>query len=157
MKKIVSFFAAAALVATMMTTSSCSKTCEAGYEGSDCKTEVRAKYLGNWTESGTYTSGSVQGPINSLAVVKSTSSGSVNDFISTFTFNGSAYSIKATLGTDGKTFTIASQSEPDGSTATGEGSFPTSTTVTETVHLSYPASGTNAAFTVDVALTGTKQ
>jgi hypothetical protein len=40
MKKLVSFFAATALVAAMMTTSSCTKTCDAGYEGSDCKTPV---------------------------------------------------------------------------------------------------------------------
>jgi hypothetical protein len=157
MKKLVSFIAAAGLVATLMTTSSCTKTCDAGYEGSDCKTEVRAKYLGTWSESGTFTSGSTQGPVTSLSVLRATSSGAVTDLIATFTFNGTAYSVKSTLGSDGKTFTIPSQTEADGSTATGSGSFPTATTVSETVTLNYPASGSVAAFTVDVVLTGTKQ
>jgi len=37
----------AATVAGLFFVSSCTKTCDPGYEGSDCKTEVRAKFLAN--------------------------------------------------------------------------------------------------------------
>ena len=50
MKKLVKFFAVAALLGTLMTTQSCTKTCDAGYEGSDCKTLMTAKFINsNWS------------------------------------------------------------------------------------------------------------
>jgi hypothetical protein len=48
MKKLVTFFATAAAVALLMTAQSCSKTCDPGYEGSDCKALKSAKFIGNW-------------------------------------------------------------------------------------------------------------
>ena len=39
----------AAAFAGLVTVSSCSKTCDPGYEGTDCKTETRAKYIGAFT------------------------------------------------------------------------------------------------------------
>lgn len=52
MKKLFNFFAAAALVGGLMMTQSCSKTCDPGYEGSDCKTLSRDKVV---TSTGTST------------------------------------------------------------------------------------------------------
>lgn len=40
-------FVMASTVAALFFVSSCTKTCDPGYEGSDCKTEVRAKFLAN--------------------------------------------------------------------------------------------------------------
>lgn len=45
MKKVI--YSALMLGALAFSTTSCTKTCDAGYEGSDCKTEVRAKFLAN--------------------------------------------------------------------------------------------------------------
>lgn len=55
MKKVI--YSALLLGAFAMGTSSCTKTCDPGYEGSDCKTEVRAKYIGSYRVSGTDTDG----------------------------------------------------------------------------------------------------
>ncbi len=160
MKKLVSFCAAALLVATLMTTSSCSKTCDAGYSGSDCKTEVRAQYIGNWTESGTFTSGTTTGPVTSLAVIRAAGSTAVTDLISTFTFNGTTYNVKSTVANDGTFVIAAGQTQPDGSTTgASNGSFTTAGSVinvSESVILNYPASGSTAAYQVTVTLTGTK-
>lgn len=45
MKKIFNSLFIMAAVTAMVSTSSCTKVCDAGFEGSDCKTEVRTKYL----------------------------------------------------------------------------------------------------------------
>jgi hypothetical protein len=45
MKKLFRPFLMVATVAALFTVNSCTKTCDPGYEGSDCKTEVRAKFL----------------------------------------------------------------------------------------------------------------
>ncbi len=47
MKSIFKSFLAVATLATVISVSSCTKTCDPGYEGTDCKTEVRAKFLKN--------------------------------------------------------------------------------------------------------------
>jgi hypothetical protein len=49
MKKLFRPFLMIASVATLFTVNSCTKTCDEGYEGNNCKTEIRAKYIGNWT------------------------------------------------------------------------------------------------------------
>jgi hypothetical protein len=45
MKKVI--YSALMMGALAFGTTSCTKTCDAGYEGSDCKTEVRTKFLAN--------------------------------------------------------------------------------------------------------------
>lgn len=55
MKKLFYSVVVAAALATGL--NSCTKTCDPGYEGSDCKTEVRAKYVANYLVSGTDTDG----------------------------------------------------------------------------------------------------
>jgi hypothetical protein len=47
MKKIFASFLTVAAFAAVTTISSCTKTCDEGYEGSDCKTEIRTKFLVN--------------------------------------------------------------------------------------------------------------
>lgn len=47
MNKIFKGILGVVVLATMVSVSSCTKTCDAGYEGSDCKTQVRAKILTN--------------------------------------------------------------------------------------------------------------
>ncbi len=47
MKKIFNSFLIVAVMASVASISSCTKTCDPGYEGSDCKTEVRTKFLAN--------------------------------------------------------------------------------------------------------------
>lgn len=44
MKKIL----AALTIALVLFISACTKTCETGYEGKDCKTEIRVKYYGTY-------------------------------------------------------------------------------------------------------------
>lgn len=48
MKNIFKPFLMAATVASLFFVSSCTKTCDPGFEGSDCKTEVRAKVIGTY-------------------------------------------------------------------------------------------------------------
>lgn len=69
MKKIFNSFVIVAMMAAVGTTSSCTKTCDAGYEGDNCKTEVRTKYLGNFngTEVSTL-AGTSQVAVNILTV-----------------------------------------------------------------------------------------
>ena len=155
MKKLFSILTGVALTAAIFSTTSCTKTCDAGYEGSDCKTEVRAKYVGNWTESGTWTattSPATNGSVPATAVTVSTAT-SINDINAAFTFNSVNYSYKRTMGSDGKTFTMSSQTQADGSTLTGSGSFPSATTVSEVITLTYT---TPSAFVVTITLTGSK-
>jgi ferritin-like protein len=45
MKKIFKSFLIVAVMASVASISSCTKTCDPGYEGTDCKTETRAKVL----------------------------------------------------------------------------------------------------------------
>ncbi len=55
MKKIFSLFIAACAIAAVTTISSCTKTCDAGYEGSDCKTAMNTKFAGTYTVADTAT------------------------------------------------------------------------------------------------------
>ena len=45
MKKIFNSFLIVAVMASVASISSCTKTCDAGYEGSDCKTQILTKFL----------------------------------------------------------------------------------------------------------------
>ena len=46
MKKILSVFTVVCAIAAITTISSCTKTCDPGYEGSDCKTAMNTKFGG---------------------------------------------------------------------------------------------------------------
>lgn len=49
MKKILTVFFAVAAFAAVGTITSCTKTCDKGYEGSDCKTKMNAKFAGTYS------------------------------------------------------------------------------------------------------------
>ncbi len=104
MKKIFNSFLIVAVMASVASISSCTKTCDPGFEGTDCKTEVRAKFLGNYAASdspGSLTYSVVIGNGTSLSDVVISSSFSDNYFVN---------SVKATVSD--KTITIARQ-QPD--------------------------------------------
>ncbi len=137
MKKIVSFFAAAALVATMMTTSSCTKTCDAGYEGSDCKTETRAKFLGSYTGAEQCTVGT-----DNYTVTITSSSTDVVKVVYSNLYNQN-FTVTGTVS--GTTLTIASQTVgAAGTTVSGTGTLTTSGNTT-TLALTYTLTPTTGA------------
>lgn len=68
MKKIFKAFAGVAVLAALTTISSCTKTCDLGYEGDNCKTEVRTKYLGNFNGTESCTSGNSTIAVNAITV-----------------------------------------------------------------------------------------
>ena len=103
MKKIFNSFLIVAVMASVATISSCTKTCDLGYEGDNCKTEVRAKYLGNFNGSEACTSGTTPVSVNGVTV-----SGDVVKV--TFTnLYGAGFNTTGTVQADGS-ITIANQS-----------------------------------------------
>jgi len=68
MNKIFKAFAGVAIIAALSTISSCTKTCDLGYEGDNCKTEVRAKYLGNFNGTESCTTGNTTISVNGITV-----------------------------------------------------------------------------------------
>ncbi|MDB5284195.1 MAG: hypothetical protein JWO06_3270 [Bacteroidota bacterium] len=57
MRKITRLSLMIATSAVLLTIASCSKTCDAGYEGSDCKTQIREKFIGQFKGPETCTAG----------------------------------------------------------------------------------------------------
>ena len=94
MKKIVSFLAATALVATLMTTQSCTKTCDAGYEGSDCKTLMSTKFLGSWLATD---HGSVSGNHSYTVTITQSSTNNVTLLLQNFAAAGSTCTFHGTV------------------------------------------------------------
>lgn len=139
-----------AAFAAMLTITSCEKTCDAGYEGSDCKTQIRTKYYGTYKVSGTAVNGGGSATITDLLVtVSASSTTNVQDFNITFVLGGDSYLLKGTLK-DGSAFTVPSQTA-NGNTYTGSGSFAGS--VTMNLSLAEDNSGT----VTNVTLSGDKQ
>ncbi len=56
-------------MASVASISSCTKVCDAGYEGSDCKTEVREKIIGNFQV--TETCGTTGSAVYNIVISKS--------------------------------------------------------------------------------------
>jgi hypothetical protein len=75
MKKLINYLMMGAVAATLMTTSSCTKTCDSGYEGSDCKTESRAKFIGQWKGQDVCTTGTY----NNITITTTNASSNVLD------------------------------------------------------------------------------
>lgn len=74
MKSIFKSFVAVMAIAGIVSVSSCTKTCDPGYEGTDCKTEWRTKFVGTYQfadvcPSGNYT-GTATVSISASDVVK---------------------------------------------------------------------------------------
>ena len=141
MKKIFNSFLIVAVMASVASISSCTKTCDAGYEGSDCKTQVRTKYLGNYTASESKNGGTPYTYSGSVL----TSSGDVQEIYINRIPNGTGFfntNVKAKV--DGNAVTIASQN-PDGDAyyITGTGAF--SATTPATITFTYTVTGPNGA------------
>lgn len=142
MKKIVSIFAATALVATMMTTSSCSKTCDAGYEGSDCKTQVRTKFIGSYTASDSKNGGSSQNYPTTITAGTGTDVTEV--LITRVTPSQGGFFTNYVKGkVSGTTLTIANQN-PDADAYTIDGS---ATISGSTLNITYKISGPDSSGT----------
>jgi len=102
MKKIFKAFAGVAVVAALSMISSCTKTCDLGYEGDNCKTEVRTKYLGNFNGSEACSSGN-----STIAVNVITVSGDVTKVTFANLYNA-GFNTTGTVQADGS-ITIANQ------------------------------------------------
>ncbi len=127
---------------------SCTKTCDAGYEGSDCKTETRAQYFGTWKVSGTDNS-TPQGTYTNKDLTIGTNTGGVLKFSCSSIGFGLVFT--ATLGSDGKTFTVDTFTS-GGYTYTGSGTFTSASAMT----LSLTEVGGTPSTTTIYTLTGTK-
>ena len=142
MKKLVSFLSAAALVAALMTAQSCAKTCDAGYEGSDCKTEMRAKFLNanGWSADET---GSRSGhTVPPFTVNINTTADGVAKVHITNMWNSFAHDVVATV--NGSTFSIANQSpDADQFSISGSGTL-TGSTIAVTYSVSDTSGHTDA-------------
>ena len=68
MKKLFRPFLIVAVAASLFAVSSCTKTCDDGFEGDNCKTEVRAKYLGTYNGTETCSGGSSSVTIDLLTL-----------------------------------------------------------------------------------------
>ncbi len=113
--------------------------CATGYEGTDCSTESRTKFLGTWTANdGCSSSG------NSSYIVTISNGATVTDLNITNFWDAFTNSVKATV--TGNTINIASQ-EPDNDNffVSGQGSI-TGNTIT----WSYTIDGSAAGSGVDV-------
>ncbi len=141
MKRILTTVMIIAAFAGMTTITSCTKTCDPGYEGTDCKTEVRAKYLGNYNASESKNGGTAYSYSGSVL----TSSSNVQEIYINRIPNGTGFfntNVKATI--DGNAVTIANQN-PDGDAyyITGTGAF--SATTPATITFTYTVTGPNGA------------
>jgi hypothetical protein len=92
--------------------------CDNGYEGTDCSTEVRTKFVGTYSVSGTITCPvSGNGTINNSVLTISNSSSDITKIVIDF-----AGQLTITATTEGTSLTIESQSV-NGFTYTGNGSI----------------------------------
>jgi len=113
--------------------------CAAGYEGTDCSTESRVKFLGTWTASDNCSSSGTPSYVVTISNGTSVVDVNIVNFWDAF-----ANAVHATV--DGNTITIASQ-EPDNDNffVSGQGTISGST-----ITWSYTIDGTQAGSGVDV-------
>lgn len=104
MKKILNSLFIMAAVTAMFSVTSCTKTCDLGYEGSDCKTETRAKYLGNFNGTEVSTLAGT-GPVS----VNATSVNGDVTKVNFYNIYDAGFNTTATLQADGS-LNIATQS-----------------------------------------------
>lgn len=116
MKKIFNSFLIVAVMASVASISSCTKTCDAGYEGSDCKTEIRAKVIGTYRVVETC---STTGGANYNVTITASGSDVTKVLVSPFAgYPG----VTGIISVDGTTLTIASQTVA-GYTFSGSGTI----------------------------------
>jgi hypothetical protein len=118
MKRTFKTFFAVAALAAVATISSCTKTCDIGYEGTDCKTEVRAKFVNEPNGYQVVEDGTLSAAANYTVHIQ-TSTTAINEVKITNVWNSFLHAVIAKV--DGKNITIARQ-EPDGDKFFVEGS-----------------------------------
>lgn len=120
MKKIFNSLFIMAAITAMVSTSSCTKVCDPGYEGSDCKTETRSNYYGIYTLSGSDTDGDTY---SNLQTTVATGGNDVLQMNITMVGNGLTVPFTGKLDADAtSTFTVPSFPFA-GEQFTGSGSF----------------------------------
>jgi len=108
MKKMFNYLLVGTMALGLFSAQSCSKTCDAGYEGTDCKTESRAKFYKSWLATETKTGSSTPSTF-SVTI----GSGSTTDVTKISIGNFSDVFVNDVTATvDGDKFTIPSQN-PD--------------------------------------------
>ena len=142
MKKVFKPFMVVAAVAGLMAVNSCSKTCDPGYEGTDCKTETRAKILGSYHVTETC---SVTGAAAYDVTITASGTDVTKVLVSPF---GGYSGLTGTISVDGTTLTIGQQSSA-GYTVVGSGtinnsgaSLTVSYTITDSQNASETCPGT---------------
>ena len=134
MKNLFKPFLMAATVASIFFVSSCTKTCDEGYEGDDCKTEIRAKFIGQWKGNDVCTSGTY----NNITITLANGSGSVMNVTLT------------NLGGFGATETITAKVNAGGALEFTSAAISGNRTVTGTITSS--GSAINVSYTVTPAV-----
>ncbi len=98
MKSIFKSFVAVIAIAGIVSVSSCTKTCDPGYEGSDCKTEWRAKFVGTYQFADVCPSGNYTG----TATISVSASDVVKVLITNYGGTGAAATLTGTLSESNK-------------------------------------------------------
>ena len=142
MKKIFNSFLIVAMIASVASISSCTKTCDAGYEGSDCKTQIRAKFIGQFQGPETCTVGT-----DNYAITIANSSTDIIKITITNVYN---QTFVATATVDGSTFAVANQTVATCVTVEGTGTL-SGNTLTFTYTIATVGAASNAC-----TFTGTK-
>lgn len=93
MKKIFNSLFIMAAFTAMFSASSCTKVCDEGFEGSDCKTEWRTKFLGTYAFADICPSGNYTG----TASISVSSNNNVTILITNFGGIGAAAVVNGTL------------------------------------------------------------
>jgi hypothetical protein len=116
-------------------TNSCDCSCDAGYEGTTCDTEIANKYVGTWKATESYT-GNPGGTITPDLVISKTSTiGTIE--IKNFSDLGLTISAEATLSSNNK-ITLKSKNLTTAYTLTnGSGTLTTSTSGKLVVNITY--------------------
>lgn len=132
MNKLFKSFMTIAAFSALTIVSSCTKTCDEGFEGDKCDTEIRAKFIDNYDVSESKNSNA---PYSYTTSITTSSANVLQVNISELGGNFFNSSVKATV--DGTSLTIASQDpDSDGYTIAGSG-----TISNNTVSLTYTITG----------------
>jgi hypothetical protein len=138
MKKLFRTFIAVAVIGSIATLASCTKTCDEGFEGDKCDVEIRAKFLGAYAGNEICTAGSDNYTL--------TVANSGTDILKITLSNvyGSAFTASASV--DGSSFTVPSQTVAVGVTVSGSGTV-TGNNLTFTYNINDGTNSNNCTFT----------
>ena len=148
MKKMFNYLLVGTVALGIFATQSCTKTCDPGYSGSDCKTETRAQYYGTWKVSGSDNAIPAGSYTNKDLTIASNSGGVLKLNMSSIGF---ALVFTATMSSDGKTFQVDNFTT-GGYAYSGSGTFTSASAMT----LSLTEVGGTPSATTIYTLTGTK-